>query len=83
MRSVMETMGVLSREDMMMLSVGWVGSDVNGIGDDLLSDEGELDTGDGVVVFKRTRLAGGHPPTSSSELGDEASIAQRLTKSDS
>ena len=56
---------------------------MNGIGEDLLSDEGELDTGDGVVVFKRTRLAGGHPPTSSSELGDEASIAQRLTKSDS
>jgi hypothetical protein len=32
--------------------------------------------------FKRARLGGGHPPTSSSEL-DEASIAWRLTKNDS
>ena len=66
----------------MMLRIGLFGSDIKGIEGDLVSSGGGLGTVD-VVVFKRTRLAGGHPPTSSSELGDEASIAQRLTKNDS
>ena len=38
--------------------------------------------GEDVEGFKRARLGGGHPATSSSEL-DEASIAWRGTKNDS
>jgi hypothetical protein len=66
----------------LLLSRDTVGDcwDVEGFEDDCIVWEGEKLKS--LVVFRRVRLGGGHPATSSSEL-DEASIAKRLKKNDS